>query len=315
VAGIVTNVLIHALRAPWDPGVTPMEVWIGHVTRFGEPAFLFATGFLYATRDPLGAATLRGRLRRILLPYLLASLLAQVFRRSSGYDDGTGSLWLDLAIGASFGPYYDVFVIACLVCVTPLFARLPSGALLGLLAALTGLQWIADAGVLGWVDLRWHLRNPLLWWAYFVLGWCARLDLPRLQRALESRWRVWLAGLSAAIVVLTAASALEGSAPRLLVRSAAWLDVYAILGWIFVAASRLREVPAWLRFASDATYAVYLFHLFFLLPARWTWPLPPGDLTAASVLLPWALGLLGPLLLVAASRAALGPRSRSVVGA
>ena len=60
VAGIVTVVLIHTMRAPWDPAVAPLEVWIGHATRFGVPAFLFASGFLYATawqlmlQHPLG---------------------------------------------------------------------------------------------------------------------------------------------------------------------------------------------------------------------------------------------------------------------
>ena len=48
VAGIVTIVLIHALRAPWDPGLSPLERWLGHVTRFGVPGFLLASGFLYA---------------------------------------------------------------------------------------------------------------------------------------------------------------------------------------------------------------------------------------------------------------------------
>ena len=116
-------------------------------------------------------------------------------------------------------------------------------------------------------------------------------------------------------MALTAASALEGSAPRLFVRSAAWLDIYAILGLVFVAAHRVRVVPAWLRFTSDATYAIYLFHLFFVLPARQLWPLPAGALSPPAVLLPWAIGLLGPLALVAAARALLGARSRNVIGA
>jgi len=43
------------------------------------------------------------------------------------------------------------------------------------------------------------------------------------------------AGLLAAFLALTGISALEGSAPRLLVRTAAWLDVYAILSLLFLA--------------------------------------------------------------------------------
>ena len=58
VAGIVTVVLIHTIRAPWDPAVAPLELWIGHATRFGVPAFLFASGFLYATTSPVACAPL-----------------------------------------------------------------------------------------------------------------------------------------------------------------------------------------------------------------------------------------------------------------
>jgi fucose 4-O-acetylase-like acetyltransferase len=315
VAGIVTIVLIHSLRPPWDPAVAPLEVWLGHATRFGVPAFLFASGYLYATRGAVGRATLAGRLRRILVPYLLASALAQAFRAATGHEDGTGSVWLDLLIGASFGPYYYVFVIVCLVVATPLFARLSSGALLLLLGLFTLLQWVADSGIMGWLDLRWHLRNPMLWWAYFLLGWWARLHRAGIQRVVEARRHALLAALVVATGALSAASALEGQAPRLFVRSAAWLDVYAILGLVFVATSRMKEVPGWLRFASEATYSIYLFHLFFLVPARWLWPLPVGSLDLAAVALPWALGVAGPLLLVAAARAALGARSRSLIGA
>ena len=62
-AGIVTIVLIHALRSPWDAGVSELERWLGHVTRFGVPGFLFASGFLYAGA-PADSVTTGRRLRR-----------------------------------------------------------------------------------------------------------------------------------------------------------------------------------------------------------------------------------------------------------
>ena len=37
---ITTVVLIHGMRAPWDPGLSATEVWLGHLTRFAVPAFL-----------------------------------------------------------------------------------------------------------------------------------------------------------------------------------------------------------------------------------------------------------------------------------
>ena len=66
VAGIVTIVLIHVLRPPWDPALSSLEAWLGHVTRFGVPAFLFASGFLYATATPNPAAIVMKRLRKVV---------------------------------------------------------------------------------------------------------------------------------------------------------------------------------------------------------------------------------------------------------
>ena len=74
-------------------------------------------------------------------------------------------------------------------------------------------------------------------------------------------------------------------------------------------------MPSWLRFASDATYAIYLFHLFFLIPAQRMFLPPPGALAWDAILLPWAIGLMGPLALIAAGRAVLGNRSRGLLGA
>ena len=315
VAGIVTVVLIHTMRAPWDPAVAPLEVWIGHATRFGVPAFLFASGFLYATASPVLFSTTLGRLQRILLPYLVASLAAQLFRRAWDHPDGTGSIGLDLLIGASFGPYYYVFVIALLVIATPLFAALSRRAVLALLLVFIVAQWATEARIFGLFELRWQLRSPTLWWGHFLLGWCVRLHEEELRRVVSAHRSAILALLGSAAVLLTAVSALEGSAPGLLVRSAAWLDIYAILGLVFVLATRTAGIPTWLRFVSDASYALYLFHLFFLIPAKTWFPPPENAVSWEAILIPWAIGLALPLALVTATRALLGSRSRSVIGA
>ena len=59
-AGILTIVLIHSMRTYWDPSISTLEVWIGHATRFGVPAFLCASGFLYATTSPVPRASAAG---------------------------------------------------------------------------------------------------------------------------------------------------------------------------------------------------------------------------------------------------------------
>jgi surface polysaccharide O-acyltransferase-like enzyme len=312
VAGIVTIVLIHALPPPWDPSATPLERWLHQVTRFGVPGFLLASGFLYAS-GPADLAITRRRLRRILVPYLLASLLAQLWHAAHGVASPTGSLWKDLLFASSFGPYYYVFVIAGLVALTPAIARLPRPALLAATAALLAAQWCVEAAELWPQDFYWHLRNPLLWWAYFAVGWCLRGERARLHAWVAPRRAPLLATLTAAVATLTFLGGEGAGLLRVAWRSASWLAVYAILAWVAVAAGYLGRSPRWLRALSDATYAVYLYHLFFLYAAQEAFgahPRGPG-----SVVLPFAAGLLGSFAFVALGRRILGARARDWLGA
>ena len=148
-AGIATVVLIHCVRTPWDPLISPLEIWLGHLTRFGVPTFLFASGFLYATSERVSARLTLRRLRRILLPYLIVSLAAQAWWSLLQLPTEVRAFWPDLAFGASMGPFYYVFVIAGLVVVTPLFARLPSVALTALTVVMLAAQWYVDGATNG----------------------------------------------------------------------------------------------------------------------------------------------------------------------
>jgi surface polysaccharide O-acyltransferase-like enzyme len=313
-AGILTIVFIHSIRSPWDAGVSTLEVWLGHVTRFGVPAFLFASGYLYTTRRPVPAATTLARLRRILLPYLVASLAAQAWSRARGVPTETGSPALDLLLGASFGPFYYVFVITLLVLATPLLARLGTRIVAVLALVFVAAQWCVDAATLWLLPLFWHLRSPLLWWGYFLLGWLAGQHKARLEAWIAPRRGVLVAALLTAVLALAALSGLEGHAPRLLVRTAAWLAVYAIGALLFAATLGRARSGAILRGLSDATYTIYLFHLFFVLEVKRLVPPPPGELAPLAALLPWAAGIAGPLLLIAGARALLGRRSRDWIG-
>jgi len=311
--GIVAVVLIHSLRAPFDPAISTPEIWLGHLTRFAVPAFLAASGFLYAAS---GAATSRltlRRLRRIGVPYLVASGLAQLWWAVQGVSTETGSWLADLLLGGSMGPYYYIFIIAGLVLATPLFARLPERAMTALALALVAAQWFVDAasGIL--LPFFWHLRNPLLWWGYFALGWVVRLHYDAILAWIAPRRRGAIAAFAVLVAVLSGISGLEG--PRLLVRTAAWLDVYAICALIFTATCGKQRVPTAMRYLSDTTYPIYLLHMFFVLVASDLAPPPPRHLALLPVVLPWAAGVLGSISVIAVLQAALGKRSRDWIGA
>lgn len=313
--GVATIVLIHVIRPPWNPAVSSLEIWLGHVTRFGVPAFLFASGFLYARATPSSWATTTKRLRRILVPYLVASLLAHGLGATAHASLEPGVLLRDLALGSAFGPFYYVFVIVGLVLVSPLFERLPAWGLAALAIAAIVIQCALDVFTIWPLHLHWHIRNPGLWWGYYLAGWWLRLHGDALRAFVGAR----RGALGAAAVVLTlvclAVASGDEVTRRIQVRSGAWLGVWAILATVWVAASRRADSPAWLARLSDATYAIFLYHLFFVLPLRQALPLSPESVALVPMLVPWAVGLLAPLALVALARATLGERSRLVLGA
>ena len=178
--------------------------------------------------------------------------------------------------------------------------------------ALLVAQWGVDAAGAWPQDFYWHLRNPAMWWAYFFLGWWLRPLRARIDAWLAPRRSSVVATLAAAVALLTWAGSEASGLPRLASRSAAWLDVYAILAFLGAAAG-LATAPRWLRALSDATYTVYLFHLFFLYAAQQA--LGASARGAGSVLVPFAAGLAGSLALVVASRRLLGARARDWLGA
>jgi peptidoglycan/LPS O-acetylase OafA/YrhL len=163
------------------------------------------------------------------------------------------------------------------------------------------------------MPIFWHVRDPLLWWGYFLLGWLLRLHHATIRRWIVERRGLLVAGLAAAVVACTWVATAE--VRTVSVRTAMWLDIHAILAFLFVATCGRRRAPAPVRFLADATYAIYLLHLFFIyalqLFVRPVWnefdPLVVGAY--------WSAGLLGSLAVITLARALLGARSRDVIGA
>jgi peptidoglycan/LPS O-acetylase OafA/YrhL len=230
-----------------------------------------------------------------------------------GLPTTTGSPVTDLLLGASFAPYYYVLQITVLVLVTPLFIRL-SGGTVAALAVLLPAQWYFAAAVPpDAVHPFWQIRNPLLWWGYFVAGWVVRERRDAIVAWIGARRRAFLATMCAIVAALAIASGVE--APRVAVRSAAWLNVYAILATLFAASCHRSRSSAPVRYLSDATYAIYLLHLFFVYSVARQLHMAPGRADPVVTGTLFAAGLVGSLAVVAAARRLLGPRSRDLIGA
>ncbi len=312
-AGILTIILIHSLRAPWDSRTSSTELLLGIVTRFAVPAFLFSSGFLYATTTRIAGATVLRRLRRVLVPYLICSIAAQLWWQATGQGHTFDTVVHEFLFGSSFGPYYYVFVHFFLVLFAPLFAVLPGTVLVGLTVLMICFQaWLESSTTLI-APIFWHIRNPLLWWGYFLLGWMIRLHHETIRRWIVLRRSVLMALVAFAVVACTWFAHLENRNEW--VRAAMWLNIHATLAFIFVSTCGRRSMPAVMSKLSDASFAIYLLHLFFVYAAE---RLVQPAVNKFDVLVIggyWSAGLFGSLAVIAVARWLLGSRSRDLIGA
>ena len=99
------------------------------------------------------------------------------------------------------------------------------------------------------------------------------------------------------------------------VRVAMWLDVHAILAFIFVATCGRRSVPGAVSTLSDASFAIYLLHLFFVYAVQRFVQPAANEFDVFLIAGYWSAGLLGSLGVIALARSLLGRRSRDVIGA
>ena len=312
-AGILGVVLIHSLRAHFHPQLSWQEAWMLELLRFAVPGFLAVSGFLYATLQPVPWRQTGRRLRRILIPYLVASIAAECFWRVLGAGAQTGSILEDLLVGAAFGPYYYVFLIVVLVLVSPSLPLLPRRALPILFALCFLAQGLLENDIGNPPDLLWAIRNPLRWAAYFLAGWWLRLSYAAIAaRVVRSRalWGLALGGSTLGLAIFLGTELWPAARP-----TASWLEVWAILGLLFVLTCGRPPAPAPVRALSDATYAIYLFHLFFVLPTQFLIPAPPGSIALIPILLPWLAGMGGSLVIIGLGRLLLGRRARDWIGA
>ena len=314
--GALAVLLIHTVRSPFEAAAVPPELWVGQLTRFAVPGFLAASGFLYATQERVAWETTRSRLVRLALPYLLFSAVAQALRHLQGttvWGTGSGNLWIDLLFGASLGPYYYVFIAALLVCATPTFARLSPRALYTLLAVELALQLAFEFA--SGLSFFWHLRNPLLWAAWFHLGWCARVHHESLAQ-LARRWRAPLVG-GCVLIIAACGALLALGLPPTPGRVVEWVVIFPTLGALLFAGcgdERPKHLAAPVRLLSDASYTIYLSHPLFVIPLRQVFTAAPGQFELGPLAAVWGLALAGSLGVALLARALLGTRSRSWLG-
>lgn len=307
---IVAVVNIHCfLLLGENPRPKSLEV-LGSATRFAVPAFLFAAGFLAARkRDERPRAFLKGRLQRLLIPYLVASFLTLL----SGWGDtkltSARNVAFALVFGSSWGPYYFVFVLATLTLVTPALVRLPRPVL--------GTAWLLLTFGAYWLErypfavgtFFWSVRHPLRWWGYYCAGMLATGLFRRLEEQ-KFKVRCLLAVCSSAlcvtVLVLRVLAEPSSGAAAALQLGLIYATIAALITWGTV-------VPpaGFVTWLSDATYPIYLYHLF---PARVLPKLVPDWPSLAARGRVFVASLLVSVLFVWIARRLLRTKARVLLG-
>ena len=263
---------------------------------------------LLAQGGRLDGTMLRRRLRRLLVPYLVASAVAQVTGLSGA--GSAGRVAFQIATGASLFIYYYVFLLVVCLLLTWVVERFPGPAAEVVLAALCGWAILTTALATGDESVFWFLRNPLHFYGYFLAGivaWRHRSTLGRLATGAPAR--------AAAVACVLAIAAYFVVGPRFFYTSPAGGILKAVytsgvVGLIGLVAWR-REPPAAVRFLSRSSYAIYLYHFFFeRLVGRFLvfWPAAPRIATIVGA------GLVGATLVCLVGLALFPTRARLLLG-
>jgi fucose 4-O-acetylase-like acetyltransferase len=262
--GIIAVVWIHSFLKLGEPR-DEFCARLGFLTRFAVPAFFFVAGFLQAAGPRKSwLQFLKGKSFRLLVPYLVASLLAFVF--SYFWDEKEYSIKnivCALFVGSADGIYYFIPLLFLAMLVG--FYVIPNRYLLNVVFVTFFM-----GGILSWLlflafrEFFWEIRSPLHWWGFFFFG--AVLGKNSESLAKINRVNRDIFGISLLIVagipflIYTLFFSTDWSRPNVFLQ---YFMIYFILaGVTLLFWSRKLWMPlVWL---SAATYPIYLYHRFFI---------------------------------------------------
>ncbi len=314
---IIAVVFVHTGLPLGQQAPLADHVLRGRWVAFHVPTFLFVSGFLYQRASPIDLDVVARRTGRILVPYLIASLIAF----ATGYADSSGlkAIICDLLSGAAFGVYYYVFVICALLPLIWLFSRMPAAwvALFVVGPIVYFMAFFFEPALRIQTSWFWVIRNPIYLVHYFAAGWLCHAYLQQVTEFGQQHQRA-LIGVFAAMIwgYLFFGGAPEALPPEaserisynMLVRTAYTFSVIALVALVI----GKQAAPAPIRLLSRTSFTVYLYQPFFMemLLALKPYQLPP----VARIFLLAGLALSAGVALALAGRLLLRQRSRILLG-
>lgn len=318
-AAIVAVVMSHAVLPVWDPRHTPVDLMLGAKwTAYHVPSFLALSGFLYWSAEPVPLATVGRRLLRLLLPYLVVSVV--IWQAGLLPDTEKRSALVLVMTGGTSGIFYYVFVAAIL---TPLIWPLSRTPLL-LVIVLLGLYPVLITEFpslrFGRPELYVSLRNPFYYVVYFLGGWYARKHLQAFATSFSRKSLGWLTtGIALISFHFIDPLAMLGwgkISATLMNRMIYTMGVVIVIVWC---AERIAKRPALQRtlgrgvgFVSATTYTIFLYHFFVIHALR---PILASWSPALRIMVTAVAALIGSALVAALGRRFLPERSQWILGA
>jgi surface polysaccharide O-acyltransferase-like enzyme len=247
---------------------------------FTLPAFLFVSGFFMAfaagRAATLGWDKISGRLRVLLVPYLLWSIAIFVGRSVEGSGDSAGGYARQLLFGGAAEPYYYIPLLTQMFILAPLIVGLVRRHWRAALAIAALLQLAAQASRYP-VILRWDLPMATWIWQHtpgwffphmifwFVFGIVAGFHLPALK-AWAARHRAILPWVTLALglaafaewELLMAASGRDWLRPTMTLLDSAYAGAFVLTFLAFAEA----PLPGtgWLDSVGARSFGIYLVH-------------------------------------------------------
>jgi peptidoglycan/LPS O-acetylase OafA/YrhL len=305
---ILAVIVGHAGFPFWAPQWTATDLFIRRdVVFFHVPMFILIAGFLHSTSGSTRHGGLASRFVRIVPGYFVASLVARALGHGSSHNPA--SFLYELATGTTFGIYYFVVVLLCCITVgTVLSAWKPLlYVVLVAVSAYATVTTITPELDYQWSWL-WKVRNPLHYVGYYLLGMLLREHWAFLQKRLDRhRWSILIVSLGVISGYLVGMNA-EPLATSLGVLRAAYTVGLATAVFAMCSSS---PVPRGVRYLSENSYTLFLYHNFFQL-AVLPYTSDMESLTRTSLLT--AVGLIGGVSVCLLGEALLGKFSRPLLG-
>jgi peptidoglycan/LPS O-acetylase OafA/YrhL len=311
---IIAVVVTHTgvVPTPWLAS-SGLERFIrGPLVIFQVATFFAVAGFLAADAEVMTPSVLRKRLLRLVPPYLVASAAVIGFGFIAPTELG-GALYI-LATGSAFGIYYFVFNLVISFFIVFVLTQISPKAVWFTLFGC--LLWWAIAPLVVDASLSaknlpsfWSFRDPTRYFPYFAGGWLARLHFGVL-RSLWQRYEraIVVTAILLAVGYLSIADAVIGTPAGIPARA---FYVLAFLAITTYCTKHSQGNPI-IRFLSESSYTIYLYHMFFLLPVL---PYLTDIVPLARIVVLTLAGLAGASAVALVGRLVLGERSRIIVGA